>query len=166
MSKTPRTDEHILHHGNGNWHPSAFVLASFARQLETELADKDKQLAEANRKLAERINDDQRYLVAPLCNAEKALDDCQAELAEARAEIERINHQRRAGWTEIERLKLVSQNQETVIAAQRRSAKAKDKLIEQMRDTLKHVRKYSCSHMQRTTHNMIDAALSAAERGE
>ncbi len=88
------------------------------------------------------------------------------QLAEARAEIERINHQRRAGWTEIERLKLVSQNQETVIAAQRRSAKAKDKLIEQMRDTLKHVRKYSCSHMQRTTHDMIDAALSAAERGE
>lgn len=123
MSKTPRTDEHILHHGNGNWHPSAFVLASFARQIETELA-------------------------------------------EARAEIERIDHQRRAGWTEIERLKLVSQNQETVIAAQRRSAKAKDKLIEQMRDTLKHVRKYSCSHMQRTTHDMIDAALSAAERGE
>jgi len=39
MSKTPRTDEHILHHGNGNWHPSAFVLASFARQLETELAE-------------------------------------------------------------------------------------------------------------------------------
>ena len=39
MSKTPRTDEHILHHANGNWHPSAFVLASFARQLETELAD-------------------------------------------------------------------------------------------------------------------------------
>ena len=39
MSKTPRTDEHILHHANGNWHPSAFVLASFARQLETELAE-------------------------------------------------------------------------------------------------------------------------------
>jgi len=42
----------------------------------------------------------------------------------------------------------------------------KDQLIEQMRDTLKHVRQYSCSHMQRTTHDMIDAALSAAERGE
>ena len=39
MSKTPRTDEQILHHANGNWHPSAFVLASFARQLETELAE-------------------------------------------------------------------------------------------------------------------------------
>lgn len=50
------------------------VHATFARQLETELA--------------ERINDDQKYLVAPLCNAEKALDDCQAELAEARAEVE------------------------------------------------------------------------------
>jgi len=50
----------------------------------------NKQLAEANRKLAERINDDQRYLVAPLCNAEKALDDCQAELAEAQTEVERL----------------------------------------------------------------------------
>lgn len=42
MSKTPRTDEQILHHDNGNGHPSAFVFASFTRQLETELADKDK----------------------------------------------------------------------------------------------------------------------------
>ena len=42
MSKTPRTEEQILHHDNGNGHPSDFVFASFARQLETELADKDK----------------------------------------------------------------------------------------------------------------------------
>ena len=55
MSKTPRTDEHILHHGNGNWYPSAFVLASFARQIETELADKDKQLAEARAEI-ERLS--------------------------------------------------------------------------------------------------------------
>ena len=47
MSKTPRTDEQILHHDNGNGHPSAFVFASFARQLETELSDKNRQLAEA-----------------------------------------------------------------------------------------------------------------------
>ena len=39
MSKTPRTEEQILHHDNGNGHPSDFVFASFARQLETELAD-------------------------------------------------------------------------------------------------------------------------------
>ncbi len=39
MSKTPRTDEQILHHDNGNGHPSAFVFASFARELEAELAE-------------------------------------------------------------------------------------------------------------------------------
>lgn len=86
MSKTPRTDEHILHHGNGNWHPSAFVLASFARQIETELAEaraeierKDQlieQMREAIRLLADEYSlhvsryenrnahDDQCYIVA------------------------------------------------------------------------------------------------------
>lgn len=72
----------------------------------------------------------------------------ETELAEARAEIER--------------LKLVSQNQETVIAAQRRSAKAKSALIEQMREALKLALPEA-----RSTHceNTIKAAL-AAERGE
>ena len=121
MSKTPRTDEQILHHANGNWHPSAFVLASFARQLETELAD-------------------------------------------ARAEIER--------------LKLVSQNQETVIAAQRRSAKAKNALIEQMREALElviegaiHDFHYACQHRDNCLcwgcqKARIKAALAVAERDE
>ena len=67
MSKTPRTDEHILHHGNGNWHPSAFVLASFARQIETELAEaraeierKDK-LIEQMREALEFLRETQGY---------------------------------------------------------------------------------------------------------
>ena len=67
MSKTPRTDEHILHHGNGNWYPSAFVLASFARQLETELAEaraeierKDK-LIEQMRAALEFLRETQGY---------------------------------------------------------------------------------------------------------
>ena len=51
MSKTPRTDEHILHHGNGNWYPSAFVLASFARQLETELAEARAEIERKNEEL-------------------------------------------------------------------------------------------------------------------
>ena len=64
MSKTPRTDEHILHHGNGNWHPSAFVLASFARQIETELAEaraeierKDKLIEQMREALVAAKND-------------------------------------------------------------------------------------------------------------
>ncbi len=67
MSKTPRTDEHILHHGNGNWHPSAFVLASFARQIETELADARAEI--------ERLNKNLRLL---LCKTH--FDKCEAGL--------------------------------------------------------------------------------------
>jgi hypothetical protein len=37
------------------------------------------------------------------------------------------------------------------------------KLVEQMTTALKEVRLYSCSHMQRTTHDTIDAALKAAK---
>jgi hypothetical protein len=45
MSKTPRTDEHLrMKEENGH---AVIVSRDFARQLETELADKDKQLAEA-----------------------------------------------------------------------------------------------------------------------
>ena len=67
MSKTPRTDEHILHHGNGNWHPSAFVLASFARQIETELAEARAEI--------ERLNKNLRLL---LCKTH--FDKCEAGL--------------------------------------------------------------------------------------
>src|SRR5574343_167582 len=45
MSKTPRTDEHLrMKEENGHL---VVVSADFARQLETELAEKDRQLAEA-----------------------------------------------------------------------------------------------------------------------
>ena len=96
----------------------------------------------------------------------KLLDFCrrlEKQLAEARAEIER--------------LKLVSQNQETVIAAQRRSAKAKNELIEQMREALElmlegamHDFHYACQHRDNCLcwgcqKARIKAAL-AAERGE
>ena len=86
------------------------------------------------------------------------------ELAEARAEIER--------------LKLVSQNQETVITAQRRSAKAKNALIEQMREALElviegaiHDFHYVCQHRDNCLcwgcqKKRVKASLSAAERDE
>ncbi len=75
MSKTPWTDEQILHHDNGNGHPSDFVFASFARQLEAELADKEKQLAE----------------ITCQRNAyKKALEISEDELMTARAEIENL----------------------------------------------------------------------------
>ena len=113
MSKTPRVDDREF--AAIDLKPSSRVVyASFARQLETELAD-------------------------------------------ARAEIER--------------LKLVSQNQETVIAAQRRSAKAKNELIEQMREALKAIdaigsEKGDASRDDALRCFSIARAALAAERGE
>ena len=83
MSKTPRTDEHILHHGNGNWHPSAFVLASFARQIETELADARAEIE----RLALEIENKQ-YTITCASEENQQLKE---SLAEARTEIERLN---------------------------------------------------------------------------
>ena len=49
MSNTPRTDEHLrMKEENGH---VAVVSSDFARQLETELVDKEKQLAEARDKI-------------------------------------------------------------------------------------------------------------------
>ena len=54
MSKTPRTDEHLrMKEENGH---AVIVSGDFARQLETELADKDKQLAEARAEI-ERLSE-------------------------------------------------------------------------------------------------------------
>ena len=127
MSKTPRTDVNEVEITGYAMSPRHYVRSEIARQLETELADKGKQLAEAR--------------------------------------------------AEIERLKLVSQNQETVIAAQRRSAKAKNELIEQMREALElmlegamHDFHYVCQHRDNCLcwggqKARIQAAI-AAERGE
>lgn len=84
MSKTPRTDEQILHHANGNWHPSAFVLASFARQLETELADARAEIE----RLALEIENKQ-YTITCASEENQQLKE---SLAEARAEIERLKN--------------------------------------------------------------------------
>jgi hypothetical protein len=52
MSKTPRTDEHLrMKEENGH---VAIVSRDFARQLEAELADKEKQLAEARAEIARK----------------------------------------------------------------------------------------------------------------
>lgn len=88
-----------------------------------------------------------------------------------------LNKQLADARAEIERLKLISQNQETVIAAQRRSAKAKNELIERMREALSLVMEgaihdfhYACQHRNSCLcwgcqKKRVNAAL-AAERGE
>ena len=132
MSKTPRTDEHILHHANGNWHPSAFVLASFTRQLETELAEARAEIE----RLRQELRDNSTLAARQIVPAEMLVDDLTAE-------IER-----------------------------------KDKLIEQMREALElmlegamHDFHYACQHRDNCLcwgcqKARIKAALAAAERGE
>lgn len=147
MSNTPRTDNCIDIANDEGIEDVKFceVIANLARQLERELA-------EANRKLAERINDDQRYLVAPLCNAEKALDDCQSELAEARAEIDAL----RMGKMSPCDYYTSKESEENLC----RELFERDKLIEQMRSALQ----YALTEV-RSTHGerLIKTAL-AAER--
>ena len=127
--------------------------------------------------------------------AEIERDELKKQLAEARAEIERLaleienkqytitcaseeNQQLKESLAEaraeIERLKLVSQNQETVIAAQRRSAKAKNELIEQMREALRltadeyslHVSRYENRNAHDDPCYIAAEQALAAERGE
>lgn len=86
-------------------------------------------------------------------HAEKEITEIKQELAEARAEIERLDHHRRAGWAEIKR---------------------KDKLIEQTREALRLaddlIDDYAMDYEHRDNvddaRDKIKAALSAAERGE
>lgn len=148
-SETPRTDAELkleaFFDGAGIVET---VLVEFAEQLETELADARAEIE----RLALEIENKQ-YTITCASEENQQLKE---SLADARAEIER--------------LKLVSQNQETVIAAQRRSAKAKNELIEQMRDAL-NVLVASATPSGPLWHGSAEmqiarAALSAAERGE
>ena len=109
------------------------------------------------------IWDEQSFRDFEINRDKNVINQLETELADARAEIER--------------LKLISQNQETVIAAQRRSAKAKNELIEQMREALSLVMEgaihdfhYACQHRNSCLcwgcqKKRVNAAL-AAERGE
>lgn len=63
MSKTPRTDEHLrTRKENGH---VVIVSRDFARQLETELADKEKQLAEARAEIARKEGGRKRKKKSP-----------------------------------------------------------------------------------------------------
>lgn len=63
MSKTPRTDEH-LRRKEENGH-TVIVSSEFVRQLETELADKEKQLAEARAEIARKEGGRKRKKKSP-----------------------------------------------------------------------------------------------------
>lgn len=152
MSKTPRTDEHILHHGNGNWHPSAFVLASFARQIETELAEAEKKVFAYK----------------------TALELSESELIDARAEIERL----RARNAILDNAIAEMTEEQSALCAEGQTitelVAAKDKLIEQLKLALKTLRKYPHTYKMTGRSSIVvdkdieqcNAALLAAERGK
>ena len=68
MSKTPRTDEHLrMKEENGH---AVIVSSDFSRQLEAELADKDRQLAEARAEIESKSR-----LIEQMREALRAADD-------------------------------------------------------------------------------------------
>ena len=110
MSKTPRTDEHILHHGNGNWHPSAFVLASFARQIETELAEARAEI--------ERLRSRNKMLdtaIAEMTEEQAALCAEEQSITELVATKDKLIEQMK---DEIERLALEIENKQYTITCE------------------------------------------------
>lgn len=111
MEETPRTDKIVA-----DWLGGKISAVEMRRQFQ----GMERDLIRAQAKFAERVNDDKKYLVDPICCLEMGLEDCQAELVEARAEIGRLT--------------LLAQNQQTIIDAQRSAAKTKDALIKQMRE--------------------------------
>ena len=163
MSKTPRTEEQILHHDNGNGHPSDFVFASFARQLETELAEAR---AEIERLMLEVEN--KQYTV--LCAAQE-IDDLRELLAEARAEIEMLRARNAILDNTIVEM---TEEQAELRAAEEiitLLVEAKDKRIEQMRRAIEKVKSDFRVNLRDLTEfeekqvKILEAAL-AAERGE
>ena len=209
MSKTPRTDEQLkleaFFDGIGIVET---VEVEFAQQLEAELADKDKQLAEAraeieqlkqlwscnldiiggelNKQLVEaraeienlkwHINNEKAKAEAALELNDRALElvnEARADAKHWKSEcnaLQRMAHETRA---EIE---LKNEELDMFLAEQQAMGEIiehKDKLIEQMREALKALRKYPNTYIATGQGGgiaendlaMCDAAL-AAERGE
>ena len=152
MSKTPRTDVNEVEITGYAMSPRHYVRSEIARQLETELADKEKQLAEARAEI-ERLAleiENKQYTITCASEENQQLKE---SLAEARAEIERLKE-----YTTCTLVTVDSEMDDKDIAIIKR-----DKLIEQMREALK----YALTEARSTEcERLIKAALSAAERGE
>jgi chromosome segregation ATPase len=75
MSKTPRTDDQAVRIMFGML--DTVVPVEFSRQLETELADKDRQLAEARARIdhLERIVDEMTEEQAALCAEDQTIPE-------------------------------------------------------------------------------------------
>ena len=141
MSKTPRTDEREF--AAIDLKPSARVVyASFAQQLETELADKDKQLAEARAEIENlkwRINSEKAKAEAALALNERALglvNEARTDAEHWRAEcnsLQRMVHEAQA------EIKLKNEELDMFWAEQQAMGEiieCKNKLIEQMLEAL------------------------------
>ena len=157
MSYTPRTDKEACHQlENELGEAFAVVLATFAEKLERENT------------------------------AYKAALSAIFKILPTLAEFEPVEAALEAAKGATDMLAVISKNAELKTLLDERTKDAKDeainglnmqklfereaeknaelkKLVEQMTTALKEVRLYSCSHMQSTTHDTIDAALKAAK---
>lgn len=83
MTKTPRTDAELKLEAFMDWFGIVETIqVEFARQLETELADKDQQLVEARAEI-------KRLKQLWSCNLDIIGGELNKQLAEAQAEIEK-----------------------------------------------------------------------------
>lgn len=171
MEETPRTDKIVT-----DWLGGKISAAEMRRQFQ----NMERDLIRAQVKFVERVNDDKKYLVDPICCLEMGLEDCQAELVEARAEIERL---REYTTCTLESTDAEMDDKDIQIIK-------KDKLIEQLKKALESAKLqhyvndddnwYSCpasglcSNDSAGTdcncgadyvNSIIEAALLAAERG-
>ena len=133
MNKTPRTDDREF--AAIDVKPSSRVIyASFARQLETELADKDKQLADARADVKDRDNALAAIMAvlpdsAKPCDAPDLIKHFKSQMSAFGSEYIRIEKQLKEVRTDIEIMT-------GKLKTEREFSERRGKLIEQMREAL------------------------------
>ena len=172
MNKTPRTNEKTYAPDTGEF---AFVDASFARQLETELAEALETSAVRSRIVNKQMLE---------------LEEARAEIERMSAKIgrlsrrmqsdasgyfegsERLNSELEKTQAEIERLKGAELMDKILVKQLAEQIEHKNELIEQMREALQTSLKYAKAHAVRTEDKhvikdvaQINSALEAAGRG-
>ena len=177
MSDTPRTDTNIAFTDYMTCgEPLVYTYASFSRQLEAELVDKDMQLTEAHAEV-ERWKGECHDLLRMAHEMRAEIDyfqtliDLQHKRTVEADKLWQTAHDQPDVWPDlgvlIEWLLLRLKNQETIIEANRATIKDKDALIEQMREWLIGACQ-GCGFVNTSRCDTCRVAklLEAAERGE
>lgn len=160
--------EPLIEYMNANdsafgWKSRCEALTELAESLEAELADKDKQLADAKAEI-------ERLKQLWSCNLDIIGGELNKQLADAKAEIERLKSEHEDS---LRRAKDNAVSLSGTVTEQAGELLAKDKLIEQMREALASadnlIDEYAADYEHRDNvdeiREEIKAAL-AAERGE